>query len=258
MEFLLPYLNDYYLLPYLLLFVRVGSIFGLLSVFSGSTIPVNLKVVMVFWLTLFFASTILTESEFERIHDLFKVNSLYVLIANEFVIGVFVTAILNLFFYAYKTIGEYVTFAVGLSMAQIYDPSSGAQEPVFAKFFWILTIYIFFNSEFYYLLIVGFQNLINTIPLGELVYDKVNYVHYLINKFSFTMKTIFIMSFPFFILTSSMDLFFGYITRNSPAFNIFSISFQLKISLVFIFLMISIDSIAGQFKNIFLNLAQFN
>ncbi len=224
----------------------------------GSTIPVKFKVTVVFWLTVFYSSVVLDDTMYESINKILEDKSLIELILNEFLISLLIVSVLNIFVYMYKMLGEFVSFSAGLSMAQIYDPNSGTQDQVFNKFFWILSLYVFFNSELYYILLIGLENILTSIPFGTMLLEEMNYVDFYSNKLVNLTMMVFLLAFPFFIITSSVDLFFGYITRNTPAFNIFSIAFQLKVGLVFLFFMLSVDVFLVQFKEMFLNLQQFN
>lgn len=254
----MPYLTDYYIAPYILIFARIGFLFGMIGFFIGSTIPMKFKVTIVFWLTLFYSSIIVNEQMYEKISALLSVKSLPELILNEFLIALLIVGIINIFVYIYKILGEFISFSAGLSMTQIYDPGSGTQDQVFNKFFWIMTIYVFFNSELYYVLLVGLKNVLISLEFGTLLMNEMNYMEFYTHKLTNLTLMVFVLAMPFFILTSTVDLFFGYMTRNTPAFNIFSIAFQLKISLVFIFFMLTIDTFMGRFKEMFTNLQHFS
>lgn len=254
----MPYLTDYYVAPHILIFARIGFLFGMLGFFIGTTIPVKFKVVIVFWLTVFYSSIIVNKQMYEKINLLLSEKTLIELILNEFLIALLIVSVVNIFVYIYKVLGEFISFSAGLSMTQIYDPSSGTQDQVFNKFFWIISLYVFFNSGLYYVLISGLTTVMTTIDFGTVLIDQLNYVEFYTNKLSKLTTMVFVLAMPFFILTSSVDLFFGYMTRNTPAFNIFSIAFQLKIGLVFIFFILTVDKFMIKFKEMFMTLEYFN
>jgi flagellar biosynthetic protein FliR len=258
LENIMPYLTDYHVVPYILIFARVGFLFGMLGFFIGSTVPVKFKVVAVFWLTIFYSTVMLDEGRVQTINAMLEKRGLIELLLNEFLIALLIVSVLNLFVYMYKTLGEFVSFSAGLSMAQIYDPSSGTQDQVFNKLFWIMSLYVFFQSGLYYILLEGISGVLSSIEFGTVLLSELNYVEFYSNKLSELMSMVFVLSFPFFILTSSVDLFFGYITRNTPAFNIFSIAFQLKVGVLFVFFAISIDTFLVQYREMFMSLQYFN
>jgi len=175
---------------------------------------------------------------------------LFLIILNEAFIAFLIGLSINIIFYSYKIFGELLSFSAGLSMAQMFDPSTGAQEQVMNKLFYVLIIYIFFYSGFYELLIMGINNLFIYFPVGVNIFTATNFYDFIITKFAYVLLTMYIMALPFFLMTTLTDIYFGYSTRNSPSFNIFAIAFQMKFAMLLFFLMIMTPKIITNFTNI--------
>jgi len=236
-----------------LILVYSRFLFIFVFLFLLSSVAVNAKIKSS--IALFFALLTMSFIEFNLPEDI-KVLDLAVLFLNQLFIGFSIAFIINITFYAYKMFGELLSFSAGLSMAQLYDPSTGMQEQIFNKLFYIVLIYLFFYSGFYQVLIVGTQNLFVIFPINYNLLSNDNLMVFAMEKMTFTLLSIFIMSLPFFLITTLIDIYLGYSTRNTPSFNVFAIAFQVKFLLLFILLLILTPEITTNFSNILLNLQE--
>jgi flagellar biosynthetic protein FliR len=251
MEDLMGLFDKNYGIILVLVFSRFLFIFAFLFLLSSRAINPKIKSSIALSFTLFTVSF----TDF-NLPEHIKVLELGILFFNQLLIGFTIAFIINIIFYAYKMFGELLSFSAGLSMAQLYDPSTGMQEQIFNKLFYIVIIYLFFYSGFYQTLIIGTQNLFIIFPLDYNLIGNNNIIEFVMEKISYTLLSIFIMSLPFFLITTLIDVYFGYSTRNTPAFNVFAVAFQVKFLLLFILLMILTPEITTNFSNMLLNLQE--
>jgi len=89
-------------------------------------------------------------------------------------------------------------------------------------------IYLFFYSGFYQTLILATDRMFVVLPIGYDFLANFDVITYINNQFSAILVLVLTLSMPFFLLTTLIDVYFGYSTRNTPAFNVFSVAFQVK------------------------------
>jgi len=245
--------SSHLVINFILIFFRILFLISYLFVFSSRTIPMKIKTSLSFLLAILFLQNATPISTVELTY-----LNIGLLIFNELLIAFLIGFAINIILYSYKILGELLSFSAGLTMANIYDPSTGAQEQIFNKFFYIVLIFIFFNSGFLELIVYGLNNLFSILPVGTNIFEKYNLYTFLIDKYVQVFTTILVMAMPFFLVTTLTDIYFGYVTRNSPSFNIFGISFQMKFLMLSALIYFLLPYINTSFSNMLFSLKDIN
>jgi flagellar biosynthetic protein FliR len=244
MQELIALLDSSYLLPFFLLFARVVSFFALMPVFNASYLPVQVRIAIAFYLSIFLHAniadpTVVTEENF------------LTLLINEITLGIVASMILHMVFAAIRIIGELISYATVLSMSTQFDPSTGTQETNVAKLLNILAMFIFLETGMYEVTLLLLAKSFETIHLGAFNLYEYNGIAIATQELKRMTLFAFSFAFPLFFIGFIMDVFFGYATRNTPAFSVFVVTFQLKFMLIFGFMILGMSIFIENFKEYF-------
>jgi flagellar biosynthetic protein FliR len=105
----------------------------------------------------------------------------------------------------------------------------------------------------YEVTLVMLRSSFDTIHLGQ--FNVFNYNIIAIAAQEVTNMFIFAFSFafPLFFIAFILDIYYGYGTKSMPSFSPFVLTFQIKFTLIFIFLMLGLNIFASSFEAYFIN-----
>lgn len=245
MEALISLLNEEVLYQFLLLLARVLSFVAFMPVFGHTAVNANIRVALAFFLTLFIYPLV------EVQNNINQTNFMLALIS-EISLGLVASFLVNIIFSAVRIIGEFVEYSTALSMAMMFDPTTGSQEGLVGKLLFWIALVLFFQTGMYEMTIVILVKSFSMIHLGTFdifSFDGVNLAIIEINRM---LSFAFAFALPLFFIGFIMDVYYGYGTKSMPAFSPFVITFQLKFALIFVFLILGMEILAESFTEYFI------
>ena len=246
MEALLSLIDESVLYPFLLLLARILSFIAFMPVFGHVAVSPAIRIALSFYFTIFLFPLVNIEN---TITDESFVNA----IISEITLGLIASFLVNIIFSAVKVIGELIEYATALSMARMFDPTSGAQEGVVSRFLYLIALILYFETGMYEVTLVMLTYSFDTITLGSFdlfSYDGISMTIIEIKKmFAFA----FSIAFPLFFIGFVLDVYYAYGTKSMPAFSPFVVTFQLKFAIIFLFMMFGMEIFAEVFRDYFIN-----
>lgn len=246
MESLIALLDEEFLYPFLLLLARVVAFMAFMPVFSHTAVSATIRIALAFYFTVFIYPFIDVQNTITQ--DMFIEA-----IISEITLGLVASFLFNIIFSAVRIIGDFIGYATALSMANMFDPSTGTNEGIVSRFLYIIAILIFFETGMYEVTILMLAKSFNMVQLGTFnlfAFDGISIAITEINRmFAFA----FSFAFPLFFIGFIMDIYYGYGTKSMPAFSPFVITFQLKFLLIFLFMMFGFDIFADAFRDYFIS-----
>jgi len=235
------------LYPFLLLFTRIIAFLVFMPVYDHISIPTTIKASFALYLTFFFfpvidKSIIYTDAEF--------VEGML----SELILVLSVAILMHISFAAIRIAGELTSYASALSMATMFDPSSGAQDSLFSRFFNILAIFIFFQTGIYQVMILGLNDSFISINLGKFILFEFDGIKIMMTEMQNMMEFAFSLALPLSFTALIVDVFLGYSVRSMPQFSIFVVTFQLKFLLIFTLLIFMLSILMENIKEYILHL----
>jgi len=213
---------DFY--NWMLAFVRVGAFFLALPFFSSVNFPVMMRIALAALTAMLIAPTL---PAFSIAHlDLF---SLVGLMLRETSIGLLLGFIGRIIFYAVDIAGIIISSELGLSMGQMFDPSSHQSEQVPGVILSLLTILTMLTLNLHHGLLLGFARTFEVLPIGgghlssslfELVVARSAQI------FSVALQ----ISAPVMAVSFVITVFFSIMSRAVPQMNVFAESFGIRIA----------------------------
>jgi len=236
------YLTDINIVTFLLLFIRFASFLSFIPFFNFPTIPMTAKAAFAFWLSvLFFPITPKVTFEINTFSILFAV-------LEEVTLAFLVGSALNLMFDVLMFAAEQISFVMGFTMANVFDPNLGTRSTIMAQFLVWVAILVFLSFGGDHLEIMLIAKSLYALPFGVLFDIHAFYqffIDYMYKYFLFG----FSLAFPILAVSLLSDIIFGMIMKTMPQFNLLVVGFPIKIAIAFLVLMAILGSMMRVFQN---------
>lgn len=246
MEAFFSLLNEEIVYQFLLLFARIVAFVAFMPVFGHSAISPTIRVAFALFIAIFLFPLVNVDTKITQ--DTFIIG-----LVSEVVLGLVASVLVNIIFSAVKIIGDFVGYSTALSMAMMFDPSSGSQEGLVSRFLYWVALMLFFQTGMYEMTLVILVKSFSMIHLGSFDVFSYDGIQIAIDEIKRMFSFAFAFALPLFFIGFIMDMYYGYGTKSMPAFSPFVITFQLKFALIFIFLIFGMEIFAQAFTDYFIN-----
>ena len=246
MEELLSLLNEQTVYQFLLLLARILAFVVFMPVFGHTAINVTVRIAFAFYLSIFIYP-------FVDIVTSINQNNFIISLISEITLGLVAAMLVNIIFSAVRIIGEFVEYSTALSMAMMFDPTTGSQEGLVAKLLFWISLMLFFQTGMYEMTLVLLAKSFSMIHLGTFDIFSINGIKLAIGEINRMFAFAFTFALPLFFIGFILDVYYGYGTKSMPAFSPFIITFQLKFALIFLFLIFGLEIFFDAFTNYFIS-----
>ncbi len=234
-----------YVYTFLLLFVRLATLFVFMPFFNHMSVPPQIKAAFAFYLAVLLYPLMPATPEPTNAALFFAA------LFSEIVIGLIAGLALSIVFGMFAYAGEQIAFVMGFSLASVIDPQSQIQSPLVSQFLTLLALVVLLAFNGHYLILMWMVDALRAAPLGGFVlsHDMLSYV----NK---AMAHLFVMgfsiAFPIVALSLLSDIIFGMLMKTMPQFNLLVVGFPIKIGLGFMVWAVVLGGMMLLFKREFL------
>jgi len=209
---------------FLLLFVRLSTLFVFLPFFNHMSISPQIKAAFAFYLTLVLFPVVPVTPEPEGY------GMLFVAILSEVLMGLIAGVALNIVFGILSYAGEQIAFVMGFSLASVIDPQSQIQSPLVSQFLLLVAMVVLLAFNGHHIILVWMVDAIKAAPLGGFVLSH-EIFDYVINAMAHLFVMGFSLAFPIIALSLLSDIIFGMLMKTMPQFNLLVVGFPIKIAL---------------------------
>ena len=245
MEAFLSLLNEEVLFQFLLLLARILAFVAFMPVFGHAAISPTIRITFAFYITIFIFPLVNISSTITQDNFLMAVVS-------EITLGLVASMLINIIFSAVKIIGEFVEYSTALSMAAMFDPTTGTQQGVIAKLLFWIALMLFFQTGMYEVTLVVLVKSFSVIHLGSFDIFSYDGVQLAIDEVKRMFAFAFAFALTLFFIGFILDIYYGYGTKSMPAFSPFVVTFQLKFALIFIFLILGMEIFTEAFTEYYI------
>lgn len=214
-----------YLPVILLIFVRLSAFFVTAPVFSIRGVPnqveIGLAAVMAF-LSFSYVPT----------GGVIPMDGTFVLyVLKETIAGLLLGFVVHLFFYVLQIAGGLIDMQMGLALANVIDPQTGAYAPISGNFKNILAILYFLSINGHHMLLQGILTSYRWMPIDRIWFSFTGEktLDLIVEAFVHMFVSGFLMAAPIVVALFLVDLSLGIIAKMVPQFHIFVIGLPLKI-----------------------------
>lgn len=245
MEFI-NYIGEENVAKFFLLFARVGGLFVFFPFFSHSNIPNVIKASLAFLLTAFLFPLAKLETPSYNSFFIFQMLS-------EVLLGMIAGILIHIIFAIIQFAGEQMAFTMGFTMANVVDPSSGANMPITSQVLYLLALLVFLAFDGHHLLLLFLSHSLGFIELGSF-YPSEKFFVYVSDSMIKIFVIGFAMAFPVLAINLLADLIFGLLMKTMPQFNLLVIGFPIKITFAFIVLIAILVVMMEYFKDLMIEM----
>lgn len=234
-----------YVYTFLLLFVRLSTLFVFLPFYSHMSISPQIKAAFAFYLTLVLFPVVPVTPEPE------SYSAFFAAILSEAIMGLIAGVALNIVFGFLSYAGEQIAFVMGFSLASVIDPQSNIQSPLVSQFLLLVAMVVLLAFNGHHIILMWMVEAIKQAPLGGLVLSH-EIFDYLMKAMSNLFLFGFSIAFPIIALSLLSDIIFGMLMKTMPQFNLLVVGFPIKIALSMAVWIAVLGSMMLIFKNEFL------
>jgi flagellar biosynthetic protein FliR len=234
------------ILGFLLIFLRVESILFSAPIFDNQSAPVLFKVGFALSISfLLYPLLAINVDGFRSSLVLFVLMA-----ASEVAVGLLIGFAVRTLFSGIQLAGQIAGFQMGLTVANVIDPSSRVQVPILSQFFNLFAILIFLSINAHHWFVKALtESFILVPPLGyQLNSALVPPILTLVgNIFVVAIK----VSAPILVALLLTTVALGLLARTVPQIQIFVVAMPLKIFVGLFFVTLTLPFLAGYLKDLF-------
>jgi flagellar biosynthesis protein FliR len=233
----------------LLIFCRITGFFVSAPVFSAQrNVPLQFRIGISVFLTLivFFATGEQSPIPLD--------GNYFLLILRESLIGLLLGFIAYLFFTTVQIAGAFIDMQLGFGIANVIDPMTGAQSPVFGSFKYVMAMLLFLAVNGHHYLIAAIMDSYQAIPLQNRFFEILasgSITEQLVRSLTVGFTLAFQMAAPIVGTLFLVDVALGILTKTAPQFNIFVVGMPLKITVGLFIVLLLIPGFASLFQGLF-------
>ena len=222
------------LAAWLFVFFRIGALLMAAPVFSATSVPMRLRVLLAA------AVTILVEPLLPRQVGVDPLSTTaLVVLAQQVAIGIAIGFVLQLAFNALVFGGQVVAYSMGLGFANLMDPQNGVQVPTVSQFYLIFATITFLALDGHLRLIALVVDSFAALPVAA---DGITR-NALWNLASWGARLFadgLLMGLPVVAALLLVNIGMGMVSRAAPQLNIFAVGFPVTLTVGFVFMWVSL------------------
>ena len=245
MQELIGLLDQKTVIAFSLLLARVLSFMAFMPIVSHKSVNPTVRIAVSFYLTVFlfplvdYNSSTITQDTF------------VLALISEITLGLAASFLVQIVFMSVQIVGDLIGYATALSMANMFDPTTGSQQGIISRFLYLIILVIYLESGMYEVTIYMLSTSFGNIALGSFNIFEFNGILYAAQEINKMFAFAFSFAFPLFFVAFILDVYYGYGTKSMPSFSPFIITFQIKFTLIFIFMMLGLEMFSDAFINYF-------
>lgn len=202
-------------------FVRIMAFLRFVPIFDNSALPMRVRII--FSLALAIIITPMIPHPIPT--DLLSINTL-ILTVEQTVWGILFGLMLQFLFLALQLAGQILSFNMGMSMAVMNDPSSGASTTVLSEMVNMYAILLFFAMDGHLLLVSILFKGFTYWPIGNALQPQTLRTVALALTWVFASATL--LALPTTFIMMIVQGGFGLLNRISPSLNLYSLGFPIN------------------------------
>lgn len=219
---------------FLLILIRMSSLFVITPVFGGKNVPNYFKVGLAF-----FCSLILVTLLKDVTVEFTDIYSYAAIILKELAVGIILGFSSYLVFASLFLAGQIIDTQIGFGMVNVLNPLHDSQIPLTGNFLYILTLLFFLMMNGHHVLLTALFKSYNVLPVNSFVFNDMLFNN-LLNVFYETFAIGFKISLPIIAASLLAEISLGILTKTVPQMNVFVVGMPLKVGvgLITLFAMI--------------------
>lgn len=231
---------------FLLIFARISAFTVTAPLFAQPSIPATVKAYLALLLALLLVPVVDVPAEVVSLNSLEFVLALVV----EVVVGLAMGLITGFMLTSLSVAGQYIDIKMGFFMSTVFDPMSGGQASIMARFLMLIGLVLFLNMDGHHMLLAGLARSFELVPpMTANLHPGLGLV--VIKTFARMITVAVQITAPIIAVVLIIDISLGLIGRTAPQMNIFMLGFPIKIFLGILTMSIMVPLMGSVFRYIF-------
>jgi len=222
---------------FLLVFVRMSSLFIISPIFGRRNVPSIFKIGFALMVSVILMNVV----ELPVNVNLYSIYDFSIAVFKEFIVGLVLGYVGFVILSAIYLAGQLIDTQIGFGIVSVIDPVSNIQVPITATLYYGLTMVIFLTINGHHMLIDAVVRSFNIIPISTAVFSQ-GMTPQLIQIMGMVFIIAFKISAPIIAAALICDVALGILSRTMPQMNIFFVGIPLKIVLGLVVVMITIPA----------------
>ena len=220
---------------FLLVIGRTSGLFISGPVLSGRQIPIQVKILLIIFLSgmIAFVNPVITEVPITHAGMFFMALGLEVLIG--YTLG-FVAYVI---FAGIQLAGQMMDMQMGFGIVNVIDPQSGTQVPLIGNFQYLVAIMVFLGINGHHLLLRALNDSYHFIPVLGANFDG-QFFEFIMGMGLYMFAIGLKLAAPVVAALFMADLALGFIARTVPQMNVFVVGLPLKIGAGLVMVMLTL------------------
>ena len=217
---------------FLLILVRLSAFIFTAPIFSNSQIPRKVKACFSVFISMIIYNTVAVE--------LPAYSDVISFVMQEAIVGLILGFIISACMYIVNYAGRLIDMEMGLSMANMMDPSTRIQASITGAFYTQMVLLLLLITNMHYYILRAIVDSFKHVPLGGVVFHAGLYEimqSFLVDFFVIGFRIVL----PVFAAMLIVNVVLGVLARIAPQMNMFVVGMQLKIfvGLVILYIIVS-------------------
>lgn len=213
------------LVVFLLVLIRVSSLFLTAPLLGNANVPQRMKVGLAFMMALILTPFLMHQ---ELLFDFSNPFTLTLAVFQEIALGVFIGLLAQLLFVAVTFAGNVVGMQMGFGMANVFDPTSRAQVSITAQIYTYTMTMVFLLLDGHHWLLIAIQRSFSAIPLGTFTMNG-QVMGVLLAATNELFWVALILMAPVLGVLALSEIAMAIVARIMPQMNVFVAAFPVKI-----------------------------
>lgn len=222
---------------FMITFVRIGAAATIMPGIGDSFVPQNIR--LYFAVALSFVLMPLVMPFLPS--PVPSTVMLLVLIASEFIVGIFIGTVARILISALDTAGMVISMQSGLGNAQVFNPSMATQGSLVGALLSVTGVVMIFVTNMHHLLIYGLIGSYEVFPVGQIP-DTGSMAELISKAVAGSFMVGIQIAAPFIVLSMMLYIGMGVLSRLMPQVQVFMLSLPLQITLSLLTLMLSFSA----------------
>lgn len=217
-------IDIWYFTAFLLIFLRIISIFIVSPIFFPKSAPKILIISFCGILAFAIAPTV----DYSYLHNIGSSTTLIIYCLNEVLTGVMLGYIIRFCFFAISFAGELIDIQIGFAMINMFDSQTGSNVTVLSKLMYWMSVVLFFIVDGHHILIKTLSESFHIVNIGKLLLTKsvsMGIIKAFIDFFLIGFK----IAFPIILIIIITDITLALVGRTVPQLNVMILGLPLKI-----------------------------
>lgn len=220
---------------FLLVMIRIHSLFMVAPFFASGVIPIRLKSLLAFFLTLVVFPMLMQKGGYTVTDNMIEYATF---VLREVVIGVYIGFLASIIFTGFQLAGQYFAVQIGFGFSEVVDPMAQVSVPIIGQLKNMIGLLIFLYLNGHHFLITAIYRSFELAPVYSLSEGAITgHLKYLVYSFSGMFIVALKIAFPIMATVFLVSVSMGVLAKAAPQMNIMMLGFPFKILVAFVLIM---------------------